>query len=76
MLVQLFSVLGAIFLLGAFFLSSTKLSQNHKLVKWLNLVGSTILAVIATIDLQYGFMILEGVWALVSLYNILKKNSI
>ena len=36
------------------------------------LVGSGILAVLAWIDRQWGFLLLEGVWAVVSLYSLLQ----
>ncbi len=37
----------------------------------MNFVGSAILVVIAAIEVQWGFILLEGVWALVSLWGIL-----
>lgn len=38
---------------------------------WLNLIGSGILAVEAAITAQWGFLLLEGVWALVSLLGVI-----
>ena len=36
----------------------------------LNLVGSFVLAVIAWVDERWGFLLLEGVWAIVSAVSL------
>jgi hypothetical protein len=39
----------------------------------LNLAGSALLAVLALLGQQWGFLLLEAVWALVSLWGILNR---
>ena len=38
-----------------------------------NAAGSAVLTVTAIITLEWGFLLLEGVWALVSLYSVARK---
>ena len=49
------------------------LNQSSLPYLLLNLVGSAILAVLAAQDQQWGFLLLEGVWALVSLWGLIAR---
>ena len=64
---QLVQVAGAMLVLAAFVLSQMgRLATTSRTYLALNLVGAGILAVLAAIDWQPGFLLLEGVWALVA----------
>ncbi|HEY2698567.1 MAG TPA: hypothetical protein VGJ45_24115 [Pseudonocardiaceae bacterium] len=40
--------------------------QRSRTYLMLNVIGSTTLAIAAIVDRQWGFLLLEGVWAIVS----------
>jgi hypothetical protein len=72
---QLIQVSGSVLILTAFAASQAgrlPISSRRYLV--LNFVGSAILAVLAAIDVQWGFLLLEGVWAIVSLWALVQVS--
>jgi hypothetical protein len=68
---QVVQILGALLILAAFVLSQWRVIDATSL-RYLvpNLVGSAVLAVDAYAGSQWGFVLLEGVWALVSAAGI------
>jgi hypothetical protein len=70
-MLQLISVLGALAILGAYAASQVGLVDRSKLYYQVaNFLGSAALAVAAVIAWQPGFILLEGAWALMSLWGI------
>ena len=71
--VQATSVLGAGMILGAYTLLQVgSLGRRDPSFNWLNLIGSVLLAVVAVIDMRWGFIILETSWAFLSLVGLLR----
>jgi hypothetical protein len=70
---QLVQVAGSLLILAGFAAAQAgRLSIDSANYLVLNFVGSAILAVLAWIDQQWGFLLLEGVWALVSLWSLVQ----
>ena len=64
---QLIQVVGAILILVAFAaVQFDRMRPDSRVYLALNLVGSAILAVLAWTGSQWGFLLLETVWAIVS----------
>jgi hypothetical protein len=71
---QVVQILGALLILAAFVLSQWRVIDATSL-RYLvpNLLGSAVLAVDAYFGSQWGFVLLEGVWALVSAAGVVGR---
>jgi hypothetical protein len=73
---QVVQVIGALLILAAYAAAQFRWLDQYSLSYLvLNLIGSAILAVLAWYEDQWGFLLLETVWALVSawsLYRVLR----
>lgn len=68
---QLIQIVGALLILAAFAaVQFERMRPDSRLYLALNLVGSAILAVLAWHESQWGFLLLESVWALVSAWGL------
>ncbi len=68
---QVVQVVGAILVLVAFAaLQLGRMRADSRLYVWLNLVGSAVLAALAVYEEQWGFLLLETVWAAVSVWSL------
>ncbi len=71
-MLQVVSVLGALAILAAYAANQFGLIGPSNLsYSAMNFVGSAVLAVIAVVEVQWGFILLEGVWAIVSLWGMI-----
>ena len=68
---QLVQVTGALAILVAYALAQFRvLSNQSRTFLVLNLVGATILAVSAYVHAQWGFLLLEAAWAVVTAWAL------
>ncbi len=71
---QILQILGALLILAAYAGSQAGLLHQHGYVYlMLNIAGSALLAWLAAVGQQWGFLLLEGVWALVSIWSLLAR---
>jgi drug/metabolite transporter (DMT)-like permease len=68
---QLLQILGAVLVLAAYAAAQVRLIDSRSFVYgFFNLAGSAILALLALGSRQWGFLLLEGTWALISLWAV------
>jgi hypothetical protein len=72
---QLVQVVGALLILSAFAaMQLGAMDPRSRAYLGLNLAGSAVLAVLAFDERQWGFLLLEVVWAAVSLWGLLQRS--
>jgi hypothetical protein len=68
-------IVGALLVLAAFALAQARaLSPQARAYLILNVVGASVLAVDAYIERQWGFLLLEGVWAIIAAWGLVARG--
>lgn len=72
-MIQAASIAGALLILTAYAAHQAgRLGRESSLYHLLNVSGGLILAVVAIVSYQIGFIILEGVWTIISLAALIR----
>jgi hypothetical protein len=68
---QVVQVGGALLVLTAFVLAQAgRISPQARAYLLLNVAGASVLAVVAYLDEQWGFLLLEAIWAIVAAWGL------
>ena len=71
--IDLIEIAGSLSILAAFAAAQARRLDPHSaLYLQLNFAGSAVLAVIAWLDRSWGFLLLEGTWAIVSAVALIR----
>ena len=71
---QLVQILGSLLILTAFAAAQRDLlSTESRTYLTLNLIGSAVLTVLAAHEQQWGFLLLEACWAMVSGWGLMRR---
>jgi hypothetical protein len=72
---QVIQVIGAVMILIAYAAAQAgRWSTDSLAYLVLNLIGSAVLAVLAAASENWGFLLLEGVWAIVTAASLLRRR--
>ena len=75
MIEQLVQIFGALLILAGFVAGQLGLLRvDSSPYLWLNLAGSVVLTIDAWRGRQWGFVLLEGVWAVVSAWGLVARR--
>jgi hypothetical protein len=70
---QIVQVVGSLLILTAFIATQRgSLSTESRSYLTLNLVGASVLTVLAALERQYGFLLLEFCWAVVAGHSLIR----
>jgi predicted small integral membrane protein len=70
-LIQVTSVVGALLILGAFAgLQTRRIPAESYAYQTMNLAGGLALLIVALVERQIGFILLESAWSLVSMIGL------
>ncbi|HEX9428456.1 MAG TPA: hypothetical protein VGA64_11795 [Candidatus Polarisedimenticolia bacterium] len=74
-MIQIVSIVGAVLILAAYAAHQAgRLGRESSLYHLLNVAGGLILGAVAVHSFQVGFIILEGVWTVISLIALVRLH--